>query len=57
MNASGWGEIFVTIAISVALAIPLGAYLARIWKGERTWLDPVLKPVVALAFRRRPIYS
>jgi len=45
MNASGWGEIFVTIAITVALAIPLGAYLARVWKGERTWLDPVLGPV------------
>jgi K+-transporting ATPase ATPase A chain len=44
MNASGWGEIFVTIAITVALAIPLGAYLARVWQGERTWLDPVLKP-------------
>ncbi len=45
MNASGWGEILATIAITVALAIPLGAYMARIWQGERTWLDPVLKPV------------
>ena len=45
MNASGWGEILVTIGITVALAIPLGAYLARVWQGERTWLDPVLKPV------------
>src|SRR5215472_14885494 len=45
MNASGWGEIVFTIAITVALAIPLGAYMARIWKGERTWLDPVLAPV------------
>ncbi len=30
---------------AVALAIPLGAYLARVWKGESTWLDPVLRPV------------
>ncbi len=45
MNASGWGEILVTIAITVALAIPLGAYMARVWQGGRTWLDPVLKPV------------
>ncbi|MFI4935615.1 MAG: potassium-transporting ATPase subunit KdpA [Caulobacterales bacterium] len=45
MNASGWGEILVTIAITVALAIPLGAYMARVWQGEKTWLDPVLKPV------------
>jgi potassium-transporting ATPase potassium-binding subunit len=45
MNASGWGEILVTIAITVALAIPLGAYMARVWQGQSTWLDPVLRPV------------
>src|SRR6185437_2816474 len=45
MNASGWGEILVTIGLTLALAVPLGAYLARVWQGERTWLDPALKPV------------
>lgn len=45
MNAQGWAEIALTIAISVALAIPLGLYLARVWTGQSTWLDPVLKPV------------
>ncbi len=45
MNASGWGEILVTLGVTVALAIPLGAFLARVWQGESTWLDPVLKPV------------
>ncbi|HXQ09868.1 MAG TPA: potassium-transporting ATPase subunit KdpA [Caulobacteraceae bacterium] len=45
MNASGWGEILVTLAITVALAIPLGAYMARVWQGQSTWLDPVLRPV------------
>ena len=47
MDVRGWGEILVTIAITVALGIPLGAYLARVWQGESTWLDPVLKPVEA----------
>ncbi len=47
MNASGWGEILFTIAVTVALAIPLGAYMARVWQGQSTWLDPVLKPVEA----------
>jgi len=37
-------EIAITIAVTVALAWPLGLYLARIWQGERTWLDPVLRP-------------
>ena len=45
MNAAGWGEIVFTLAVTLALAVPLGYYLARIWKGESTWLDPVLKPV------------
>jgi K+-transporting ATPase ATPase A chain len=47
MDLRGWGEILFTIALTVALAIPLGAYLARVWQGGKTWLDPVLKPVEA----------
>jgi K+-transporting ATPase ATPase A chain len=51
MSASGWGEILFTLIVTVALAIPLGAYLARVWKRERTWLDPVLKPVEGGLYR------
>lgn len=32
------------LAILVALAIPLGGYMAKIMKGERVWLSPVLAP-------------
>jgi K+-transporting ATPase ATPase A chain len=45
MNPQGWGEIIFTIAVTVALAWPLGVYMARVWQGERTWLDPALRPV------------
>jgi K+-transporting ATPase ATPase A chain len=45
MDPRGWGEIVFTIAVTVALAVPLGAYMARVWQGGRTWLDPVLRPV------------
>src|SRR5579872_6226851 len=45
MDPRGWGEILFTLAVTVALAVPLGAYMARVWQGESTWLDPVLKPV------------
>ena len=51
MTWQGWAEIACTIALSVALAWPLGAYLARIFQGGRTWLDPVLKPVETLFYR------
>jgi K+-transporting ATPase ATPase A chain len=45
MDVRGWGEIVFTIALTLILAWPLGVYMARVWKGERTWLDPVLAPV------------
>jgi potassium-transporting ATPase potassium-binding subunit len=45
MDWQGWAEIALTLSASVALAWPLGIYLARVWNGEATWLDPVLRPV------------
>src|SRR5579864_5799087 len=51
MDVRGWSEILFTIAITVALAWPLGMYMARVWKGERTWLDPVLRPVEGVLYK------
>jgi K+-transporting ATPase ATPase A chain len=45
MNWQGWAEIALTLALILGLGWPLGAYLARVWQGGPTWLDPVLKPV------------
>jgi K+-transporting ATPase ATPase A chain len=45
MTWQGWAEIAITLGLAVALGWPLGVYMARVWSGERTWLDPVLKPV------------
>ncbi len=45
MTPQGWAEIAVTIGLAIALGWPLGIYLARLWKGETTWLDPILRPV------------
>lgn len=50
MDWRGWAEIVFTIALTVAMGWPLGIFLARVWAGERTWLDPVLRPVEALAY-------
>jgi len=50
MNAQGWAEIAFTLALTAALAWPLGLYLARVWQGQRTWLDPVMKPVERLVY-------
>ena len=42
----GWGSI-VFLAV-LALTKPLGAFMARVFEGERTWLHPVLRPLERL---------
>ena len=51
MNIQGWAEIALTIGLAVMLGWPIGIYMSRVWNGERTWLDPVLKPVEGLFYR------
>jgi K+-transporting ATPase ATPase A chain len=46
-----WLEYFVFLALVVMLAGPVGAYLARVFEGKWTLLDPVLGPVESLLYR------
>jgi K+-transporting ATPase ATPase A chain len=50
MTWQGWAEIAVSIALAVAVGWPLGVYMARVWDGASTWLDPVLKPVERIVY-------
>jgi K+-transporting ATPase ATPase A chain len=45
MTIIGWIQILLYCAIVVALVKPLGAYMTHVFKGERTWLSPVLRPI------------
>jgi K+-transporting ATPase ATPase A chain len=45
MTWQGWAEIALTIGLAVALAWPLGIYLAQVLSGGRTWLDGALRPL------------
>jgi K+-transporting ATPase ATPase A chain len=51
MNIQGWVEIALTLGLSMLIAWPLGLYLSRVWNGERTWLDPVLRPVEGVFYK------
>lgn len=51
MNIQGWGEIALTLGLAALLGWPIGVYMSRVWNGERTWLDPVLRPVEGLFYR------
>ena len=51
MNIQGWAEIALTLGLAALLGWPVGVYLSRVWNGERTWLDPVMKPVEGLFYK------
>lgn len=50
MNTEILGIIFM-FAATLGLSIPLGKYIARIYKGEKTWTDGLFNPVERLFFR------
>lgn len=37
--------------LTVALAIPLGQYIGRVYEGEKTWLDHILNPLDRIFFK------
>ena len=51
MTFNGWLQILVFIAITVALAKPVGIFLTRVFNGDRTFLHPALRPVERLVYR------
>jgi K+-transporting ATPase ATPase A chain len=45
MTAIGWLQIAFIFALVLVCVKPLGAFMARVFSGERTFLSPVLAPV------------
>jgi K+-transporting ATPase ATPase A chain len=45
MTVDGWLQIAIYSLSIILLTKPLGAYMARLFEGERTFLSPVLGPV------------
>ena len=54
MTTIGWIQILLYCAIIVAITPALGAYMTRVFNGERTFLSPVLRPVEARALLGSP---
>jgi K+-transporting ATPase ATPase A chain len=46
-----YAAVVFTILFTVATSLPLGRYMARVFTGERTWLDPILGPIERLVLR------
>src|SRR5208283_3447081 len=44
-------QIVLYVVILIALAKPLGSFMARVFNGERNFLSPVLAPVERFTYR------
>ncbi|MCX5994297.1 MAG: potassium-transporting ATPase subunit KdpA, partial [Chloroflexi bacterium] len=51
MTAFSLIQIGVYLTILLLLVKPLGAYMAHVYQGERTFFDPVFKPLERLIYR------
>ena len=51
MTAASWFQLILYIVVLLALAKPLGTFMANVYEGKRTFLHPVLGPVERLSYR------
>ena len=51
MTANGWFQIGLFFIVLLAVTKPLGVFMARVFSGQKTFLDPVLRPVEKLVYR------
>ena len=51
MIENGWLEIALYVAALLAVTKPLGVYMTRVYGGEKTFLDPALRPVERAIYR------
>jgi potassium-transporting ATPase potassium-binding subunit len=51
MTANGWLQIFFLLFVVLLITKPLGGFMARVFARERTWLDPVMRPVERILYR------
>jgi K+-transporting ATPase ATPase A chain len=51
MTANGWLQIGIYLLVLLAITKPMGVFMARVFAGGKTFLDPVLRPVERLLYR------
>ncbi|MDI7776010.1 potassium-transporting ATPase subunit KdpA [Asticcacaulis sp. EMRT-3] len=49
--AAGWLQLALYMVVLIGASIPLGRFMARVLKGERTFLSPVVAPVERLIYK------
>jgi K+-transporting ATPase ATPase A chain len=51
MTMNGWLQIAFFLLLIFAVTKPLGVFMARVFSHEKTFLDPVLRPIEKLIYR------
>src|SRR6201987_1352949 len=51
MSANGWFQILLFLLLVFLVTKPLGVFMARVFNREKTFMDPVLRPVERLLYR------
>ena len=51
MTVNGWLQILLFLALILLVTKPMGVFMARVFSRERTFMDPVLRPVERLLYR------
>lgn len=51
MTLNGWLQILFYFGLLLLITKPLGIFMARVFEGERTFLDAVLRPVERIIYR------
>jgi K+-transporting ATPase ATPase A chain len=51
MTINGWLQILLFLLLVLAVTKPLGVFVARVFNREKTFMDPVLRPIEKLIYR------
>jgi K+-transporting ATPase ATPase A chain len=51
MTANGWFQIGLYLLVILLITKPMGVFMARVFSRERTFLDPVMRPIEKLLYR------
>ena len=51
MTWNGWLQIFLYFAVVLLVTKPLGVFMTKVFSRERTWFDPVVRPLEKLLYK------
>jgi len=51
MTANGWFQILLFLALILLVTKPMGVFLTRVFNRERTFLDPVMRPIERVVYK------